>query len=367
MIKIKKYKVPEGFIVNSRNSSESCSPLLQSTVQSPVHKNSVSPILQRIVSPVLQRSVLPMHQGADDLPVLDELSQTLVREQLSPSPVYEQLLQSPIREQTPVYEQSPVYEQLSLSPVYQSSIHEQLSLSPVYQSPIHEHLSQSPVNQPPVREEAVHSPVRQRSFSPLPLQVNSGLSPSLMFVQTPSPLLSANKSPILSLQSDFVAGPISSPPRSIVSNMSFMQSTPSMTTNNRLVSGFDIFGGNPLSPIVPMSRPDDFNNLQHTPIICQNSRTRSMIVTGEDGQPRIKGRSSPPLDNVLDIEKIFPDAPMAEEIREMKVADFIQDLVDTNIKKIEQHGLDKIKMIQDSSDRLRSALRFSAGLEDQEE
>lgn len=284
--KIKKYQMPEGFIVNTPPKSPS--PVNQNTAQIPV--------TQKSALPDLQKSGSPLHDEANYIPMLAELPQ--------------------------------------------SPMCKKLACKELHSSPEFDHLDELPEI-----TDLVYSPQRQRSFSPLPLQEDSEIS---MIVP----------------HDELIPGLVASPPRSVVSNMSFMQSTPS-TTDNRLVSGFELFGGsNPLSPIVPLSRPVEDHALQYTPVISQSRRTRRVIEINDDGKSRIKSPAH--VDKLPDIEKIGPDSSMDETIETMTVKQFFEDLIKKNIQSIKGHG-EKVKQnILSYSDSIRHTLIASVDNNNQE-
>jgi hypothetical protein len=191
-------------------------------------------------------------------------------------------------------------------------------------------------------------------------------------------------------------------PRTAAKRINFIQSTPTLASGNRMVSAFDIFGDSPLSPIRPIGKPDhldQFHALQYTPVI--SGRTRTVIMTDEeDGTPQRIQKISPPksptittrkmlsisdgtvdepsLLPVLDINMVPPPTVLdmeiisatmvSKEIRAMTVGSYLEHIVvDKNVGKLQDYGLNKIQMIEERSNKIKMALLSSASNYDRKE
>lgn len=206
------------------------SPEIEQTPQSPVYKDfDLTPELE-------QSPESPMYDNMELAPEFEEIPQSTTNDDLYPFAVaYDP--SGPLTHEE-LFPQSPVYDNLESVPQSEQN------------SPVHDELSPE-LGQ--VNHDDIFSPDRQRTFSPL-------RSPTIDIVS----------------QGEMASRLISSPPRSTIANMSFMQSTPSTATDNHGVSALELFGPNPLSPITHMHKHTN-HALQYTPAIPQSSRTRRVF------------------------------------------------------------------------------------------
>jgi hypothetical protein len=169
----------------------------------------------------------------------------------------------------------------------------------------------------------------------------------------------------------------------VAQKIKYLQSTPVQACQQQhsTVSAADIFGDCPFSPIVPeIHSKEDSTIFQSTPVIG-GGRTRSIIdmATEEDEEmdkvekrkrfraispPKSPMRTStvdesmetPPVLTMSDIFTHVPPGQITEEEKQMKVEDYLQHVVNTNIDKLRAHGDKLIDTIQTQSDQIKSQL-----------